>query len=53
MLIYDNGVYREMTPEEEAAVEAEAQNVKESLEDRVKALEEELVAAKILLGEAE
>ena len=50
MRVFENGEYRDATPEEEAAINAEAANVHESLEDRIKTLEEELEAAKILLG---
>ena len=53
MRIYDNGIYRDATPEEIAAWEEEAaqQPVPEpTTEERIAALEEELVAAKILLG---
>ena len=53
MKVYDNGVYRDATPEEEERINQQAGDIIDSLEDRVKILEDELVAAKIMLGEAE
>ena len=53
MRVYDNGVYRDATPEEITAWEKEVaqQPVPEpTQEERIDALEEELKAAKILLG---
>ena len=53
MRVYDNGVYRDATPDEIAAWEKEAaqQPISEpTTEERISALEEELKAAKILLG---
>ena len=52
MRMYDNGIYRDMTPEEIAAWEQEKANANPELtaEERIAALEEELKAAKILLG---
>ena len=50
MRIYENGVYRDATPEEEAAVPAAAEIPENELEARIAALEEELAAAKVLLG---
>lgn len=51
MRIYDNGVYRDATPEEEAAAEAVIPpDDKKSLEDRIAELEDELEATRILLG---
>ena len=50
---YDNGIYREMTPEEIAAWEqsiADTLAPEPTTEERIAALEEELKAAKILLG---
>lgn len=50
---YDNGIYRDMTPEEIAAWEqaiADAPAPEPTTEERIAALEEELKAAKILLG---
>ena len=50
---YDNGIYRDMTPEEIAAWEqsiADAPAPDPTTEERIAALEEELKAAKILLG---
>lgn len=53
MKIYDNGIYRDMTPEEiayweQAAAQQPAQEP--TPEERIAALEEELAATKILLG---
>ena len=53
MRIYDNGVYRDATPEEIAAREQEAAqqpSPEPTTEERIATLEEELAAAKILLG---
>lgn len=53
MRICENGVYRDATPEEIAALEqvATQQPTQEPTpEERIAALEEELKAAKILLG---
>ena len=53
MRICENGVYRDATPEEIAALEqvATQQPAPEPTpEERIAALEEELAAAKILLG---
>ena len=53
MRIYDNGIYRDATPEEIAAWEQEAAQQpapEPTKEERIAALEEELKAAKILLG---
>lgn len=53
MRIYDNGIYRDATPEEIASWEqAAAQQPAPELtpEERIAALEEELAATKILLG---
>lgn len=53
MRICDNGIYRDMTPEEIAAWEqsmSEAPAPEPTTEDRIAALEEQLSAAKILLG---
>lgn len=53
MRIYDNGIYRDMTTEE---IEQWQQSISDApapeptTEDRIAALEEELAAAKILLG---
>ena len=53
MRIYDNGVYRDATPDEIAAWEQEVAQQPTpgpTPEERIAALEEELKAAKILLG---
>ena len=53
MRICDNGIYRDMTQEEIAAWQqfmSEAPAPEPTTEDRIAALEEELAAAKILLG---
>lgn len=53
MRIYDNGIYRDATPEEIAAWEEEVAQQPASeptQEERIAALEQELAAAKILLG---
>lgn len=50
---YDNGIYRDMTAEEIAAWEqsiADTPSPEPTTEERIAALEEELKAAKILLG---
>ena len=53
MRIYDNGIYRDATPEEITAWEqsiADTPAPEPTPEERITALEEELAAAKILLG---
>ena len=53
MRICENGVYRDATPEEIAEIErhrAEQTDPEPTPEERIAALEEELKAAKILLG---
>lgn len=53
MRIYDNGVYREATPDEIAAWEQEVAQQpapEPTPEERIAALEEELKATKALLG---
>ena len=53
MRVYDNGVYRDATPEEIAAWEQEVAqhpSPEPTMEERIAALEEELKATKILLG---
>lgn len=53
MRIYKNGIYRDMTPEEIAEWEQskfEEPAPEPTPEERIAALEEELKAAKILLG---
>ena len=53
MRICENGVYRDATPEEIAALEqaaAQHPTLEPTPEERIAALEEELAAAKILLG---
>ena len=53
MRIYDGKAYRDMTPEEIAAREQEAAqqpSPEPTTEERIATLEEELAAAKILLG---
>ena len=50
---YINGIYRDMTPEEIAEWEQSIANnptPEQTTEERIAALEEQLVAAKILLG---
>ena len=50
---YDNGIYRDMTHEEISAWEqsiAETPAPEPTPEERIAALEEQLAAAKILLG---
>lgn len=53
MKIYDNGVYRDMTPEEIAEWEQSISDTpvpEPTTEERIAELEEQLAAAKILLG---
>ena len=53
MRVCVNGIYRDATPEEIAAMEQAAANApapEPTAEERLAALEEELKAAKILLG---
>ena len=53
MRICENGVYRDATPEESAALEqsiADTPATEPTTDERIAALEEELAAAKILLG---
>ena len=53
MRILDNGVYRDMTPEEIAEWQqsmSDAHASEPTAEERIAALEEQLSAAKILLG---
>lgn len=53
MRVYDNGIYRDATTEEIAALEQsmpEAPAPEPTTEERIAALEEQLAAAKILLG---
>lgn len=53
MKIYDNGVYRDMTPEEIAEWEQSIADIpvpEPTTDERIAALEEELKAAKILIG---
>lgn len=53
MRICENGVYRDATPEEIAALEqaaAQQPTQEQTSEERIAVLEEELKAAKILLG---
>ena len=53
MRMCENGIYRDMTPEEIAAWEQsmpEAPAPEPTPEERIAALEEQLAAAKILLG---
>ena len=53
MRICENGVYRDATPEEIAALEQAATQQPDpepTSEERIAAMEEELKAAKILLG---
>ena len=53
MRVYDNGIYRDMTPEEIAEWEQSITDTpapEPTAEERIAALEEELAAAKILLG---
>ncbi len=55
MRIYDNGIYRDMTPEEIAALEAQASEApapEPTIEERVKSVEEDTAVIRaILLGE--
>ena len=53
MRILDNGIYRDATPDEVAALEKEVTQqpaTEPTAEERIAALEQELTAAKILLG---
>ena len=53
MRTFENGIYRDATPEEITAWEQEAAQQptpEPTTEERIAALEEELAAAKILLG---
>lgn len=53
MKIYENGVYRDATPEEVSAWQqsmSEAPAPEPTAEERIAALEEELATTKILLG---
>ena len=53
MRIYDGKTYRDMTPEEIAAWEQSIADIpapEPTTEERIAALEEQLAAAKILLG---
>ena len=53
MRTFENGIYRDATPEEIAALEqdnAQLPAPEQTLEGRIAVLEEELKAAKILLG---
>ena len=53
MRTFENGIYRDATPEEIAAWEqevAQQPTPEPTTEERIAALEEELAAAKILLG---
>ena len=53
MKIYENGIYRDMTAEEIAAWEQSMSSTpapEPTQEERIAALEEQLAAAKILLG---
>ena len=53
MRTFENGIYRDATPEEIAALEQAATQQpapEPTTEERIAALEEELKAAKILLG---
>ena len=53
MRILDNGTYRDMTDEEIAAWEQSMSDIpapEPTAEERIAALEQELAAAKILLG---
>ena len=53
MRVYDNGIYRDATPEEIAAWEQSISDTpaqEPTTEERIAALEEQLAAAKILLG---
>ena len=53
MKICENGIYRDMTPEEIAAWEQSMSDTpapEPTTDERIAALEEQLAAAKILLG---
>ena len=53
MLVYDNGIYRDMTPEEIAEWEQSISSTtapEPTPEERIAVLEDQLAAAKILLG---
>lgn len=51
MRIYENGIYRDATPEEvEAAEQVTPPDEQQTLEERLYELEAELAATKILLG---
>lgn len=52
MKLYADGIYRDATPEEEAEILAGSDSVEPepTPEERIAALEEQLAAAKILLG---
>ena len=53
MRTYDNGIYRDMTPEEIAAWEqsiSDTPTPDPTPEERIAVLEDQLAAAKILLG---
>ena len=53
MRILDNGIYRDATPDEVSALEKEVTQQptpEPTAEERIAALEQELAAAKILLG---
>ena len=53
MRVYDNGIYRDMTAEELAAWQQSMSDTpapEPTTEERIAALEEQLAAAKILLG---
>ena len=51
MRVFDGVSYRDATPEEEAAsADFEAEMLQPTPEERIAALEEQLAAAKILLG---
>lgn len=53
MKICENGVCREMTPEEIVelqAIQADYHTSEPTIEERISALEDELVLSKILLG---
>lgn len=54
MRIFENGTYRDATPEElAAAAEVEEPEEAQSLEQRIAELEQELAATRILLGVSE
>ena len=53
MLVYDNGIYRDMTPEEIAEWEQSISDTpapEPTAEERIAALEQELAETKRLLG---